>query len=587
MAASVETVSRWIPAASLAELERKGRLTAKVADQVVVMFYTDGEVFAVDNRCPHMGFPLDRGSVKDCILTCHWHHARFDLNTGGTFDQWADDVRAFPTRIEAGQVLVDVSTPRDRRNHHLDRLRDGLERNIPLVIAKAILPLASEPHDTVEAFRVALEFGARHRVAGWGSGLTTLTCLANLSKHLEAADRPRALWHGISEVASDCDGQPPRFPMRPLPGGSVDGAQLKRWFRQFIEVRDSEGAERCIASAVRNGGDRAAIADMLFAAATDHRYLTIGHALDFTNKALEALDVAGWDLAEPVLTSLAPVLSSGDRMEERNSWRSPIDLVQILERAFEGCPPRSKLRGKFRRYQAADSANLIPILFGDDPEAIAATLLTSIREGTRPVDLAAVVVYAAALRIAQFPTSNEFGDWDTAHHSFTFANAVHRGLVRVESPELVRGIFDAAMSVYLNRFLNVPAAKPPEIVSNGDRPSDVLRELPLLFDRQQQVNQAASTVAKYCRRQRRSRAVAGGAGPDAAARGSRFPQHPEHGGGFPLRDFLERFICRESFHDRDDALSRCARSNRAGARPDLSHRRAALSRRARVQRGMT
>jgi hypothetical protein len=26
-----------------------------------------------------MGFPLDRGSVDDGILTCHWHHARFEL----------------------------------------------------------------------------------------------------------------------------------------------------------------------------------------------------------------------------------------------------------------------------------------------------------------------------------------------------------------------------------------------------------------------------------------------------------------------------------------------------------------------------
>src|SRR4029079_15904916 len=33
-------------------------------------------IHAVDNRCPHMGFPLDRGSVCDGILTCHWHHAR-------------------------------------------------------------------------------------------------------------------------------------------------------------------------------------------------------------------------------------------------------------------------------------------------------------------------------------------------------------------------------------------------------------------------------------------------------------------------------------------------------------------------------
>jgi len=39
-----------------------------------------------------MGFPLDRGSVEDGILTCHWHHARFDFASGCTFDLWADDV---------------------------------------------------------------------------------------------------------------------------------------------------------------------------------------------------------------------------------------------------------------------------------------------------------------------------------------------------------------------------------------------------------------------------------------------------------------------------------------------------------------
>ena len=65
--------------------------------------------------------------------------------------------------------------------------------------------------------------------------------------------------------------------------------------------------------------------------------------------------------------------------------------------------------------------------------------------------------FAAAIRIARFPTSNEFGDWDTALHTFTFANAVEQGLRRSPSPELLRGVFDAAMSVHLDRFLNVPA----------------------------------------------------------------------------------------------------------------------------------
>ena len=182
-------------------------------------------------------------------------------------------------------------------------------------------------------------------------------------------------------------------------------------------------------------------------------------------------------------------------MEERNSWRSPIDLVQILERVFEDLPSALDIGSKLSPIQPR-RAHLIPILLGDDPAAIANALLASIREGTRPADLAAVVVYAGALRLAHFPTSNEFGDWDTAHHSFTFANAVHRGLLRVNSPELVRGVFDAAMSIYLNRFLNVPAAKIPEIRSNGHR-GDLLSELPTLFDKQQQVNQAAATVAKY------------------------------------------------------------------------------------------
>jgi hypothetical protein len=34
------------------------------------------------------------------------------------------------------------------------------------------------------------------------------------------------------------------------------------------------------------------------------------------------------------------------------------------------------------------------------------------------------------VRIARFHTINEFGDWDTALHSFTFANTVHQGLRR-------------------------------------------------------------------------------------------------------------------------------------------------------------
>ncbi len=486
----------FVRAASLAAVPVGASMTVNLDAHVIAVFHTPEGIFAVDNRCPHMGFPLDRGTVKDCILTCHWHHARFDLHSGGAFDPWADDVRAFPVKVESGDIWIDLAPRGDLRRHRVERLRDGIERNLPLVIGKSVIAMLDEGGDAREPFRIGLEFGTHYRRDGWGAGLTTLTCMMNLLPRLRAEDRARAMFHGLCSVANDSDGHPPRFEMRPLPGGGATIAEIKRWFQRFVEVRDTEGAERCIVSAVRTGGSPREVADMMFAAATDHRYLDGGHTLDFTNKAFEALDHAGWDLAEPALASLARGYATGSRMEEANAWRNPVDLVAILETAFEAIPAALNLgRGHASSWSGRDA--LVETILGDDPQAIVDAMLAALREACPPADLAGAVAYAASLRVARFPTSNEFGDWDTAHHSFTFANAVHQSVRRVESEELVRGIFDAAMTVYLDRFLNVPAAKLPELNGNGKPAGDRLAELPALLDRQQQVNQAGALVASY------------------------------------------------------------------------------------------
>src|SRR5262245_1777488 len=480
MATATSTLQR---AAALDDVRRLGSLVAHVNGHTLALFADGDDVRAVDNRCPHMGFPLHRGTLHDGILTCHWHHARFDVATGGTFDQWADDLRVFPVELRDGEVWVDLSALGDPLAYRRARLEDGLERNLPLVIAKSVIGLVDGGADPVEPFRIGLEFGARYRAGGFGQGLTMHTCFANLLPSLDAEDRAHALHHGLSAVAMDSAGMAPRFAVRPLPGGETDVAVLTRWFRQFVEVRDSEGAERCIVSAVRAGADDRQLADMLFAAATDHRYIRTGHVLDFTNKALESLDVVGWKrgLAELVLASLATEYAMADRMEESNAWRHPVDVVAILERAFADLPTAGNGEA------TVDEA----VLLGDDPQAIADALVDALRGGASAESVAAAVARAAAVRIARFHTSNEFGDADRALHTFTFANAVHQGLRRSPSPELLRGVFDAAMSIYLDRFLNVPAARIPEPDGEGADPDDLL---PLL-DKQQQVNEAGELVA--------------------------------------------------------------------------------------------
>jgi nitrite reductase/ring-hydroxylating ferredoxin subunit len=499
---------QYVRAAALSDIRAAGCVVVQLGGHAVALFAHGDRIYALDNRCPHMGFPLHRGTVRDGILTCHWHHARFDLASGGTFDPWADDARTFPVEVRDDEVWVDAGAATAGREYARRRLREGLERNIPLVLAKTAITLAGPGDDPVAPFAIGLGFGARCRREGWGQGLTIHACMMNLMPALDPEDRPLALYHGLCAVAANSDGAAPRFPLGPLPGVVSDVASLRRWLRQFIEVRDAEGAERALISAVEAGASPRELADMLFAAATDHRYLEGGHVLDFINKACEALDAAGWARAGEVLPSLIPALAAADRMEESNQWRHPVDLVEILETAFEEVPAAHE-EGRARRDAdggpdpagAAIGADLIAVLLGEDAGAIAGALLDALRAGTSPQRLAAAVAYAAALRIAQFPTSNEFGDWDTALHTFTFANAVHQGLRRAPSVELLRGVFDAAMSVYLDRFLNVPPVRlpPPDELPDpqGADGDGALADLAVLLDRQQQVNEAGRLVAGY------------------------------------------------------------------------------------------
>src|ERR1700747_827859 len=119
--------SDFVRAGTLEELRLKGRLVVHGRHRPVLLVHEGGQVFALDNRCPHMGFPLERGSVEDGILTCHWHHARFELQSGCTFDLWADDVPTYLAEVRDGEVWVKTALAHaDLAAHWRQRLASGL-----------------------------------------------------------------------------------------------------------------------------------------------------------------------------------------------------------------------------------------------------------------------------------------------------------------------------------------------------------------------------------------------------------------------------------------------------------------------------
>ena len=74
-------------------------------NHLAVFRYEDG-YYACDNRCPHMGYPMHKGTLRDGVITCAWHRWEFDLVTGGCYRGACDDLRTYPVRVADGRIQV-------------------------------------------------------------------------------------------------------------------------------------------------------------------------------------------------------------------------------------------------------------------------------------------------------------------------------------------------------------------------------------------------------------------------------------------------------------------------------------------------
>ncbi len=495
--APTATATEMVRVASLDELKAKQVIVAHPGDRPVAVWYHDGEVSAVDNRCPHLGFPLHKGTVTDGILTCHWHHARFDLCSGCTFDLWADDVPAYRAQVRDGDVYVSAQPQQDDQSaYYMRRLTDGMQQNISLIQAKSLIALMRSGVSHGEIVKHVALFGVDNRDS-WGPGLTILTAMANLVPHLSDETAYLALYQGTRMTAGDCAGQAPRRKRHALDTKQLDEATLQRWMSYWTLVRHRDGAERTLLTAIDNDNN---VNHLLLSAATDRPYANAGHVLDFVNKAFQLLDLIGHEHAPRILPSLVAQLVSARGGEESNAWRHPMDLIPHLSEVAAELPDLLK-QGEGKSWQS--EIELADAILVDDPLAVIASLREAIIAGAKPLQLSKALAYAAALRVARFGVSNEFGDWDTALHTFTHCNALHQSLKRCDSPDVVRGIFHGAISVYLDRFLNIPAAKLPGERGNlDDLPTDGKQIIETLFeqlDERSDIDHVAKLIARYLR----------------------------------------------------------------------------------------
>jgi hypothetical protein len=204
-------------------------------------------------------------------------------------------------------------------------------------------------------------------------------------------------------------------------------------------------------------------------------------------------------VASILLPTLVGQTASADRAEEALEWRPPIDLAALADDAGARLPAilRSGAEARDRGATVDDTrlSDLAWQLLGDEPESIVGELLDLLADGATLEQAARAVAFAAALRITRFHTQNDHGDWNQVHHAFTTANALHQAAVRRPTPELARGVVHSALRVYLDRFLNIPAARLPRVERVETNPG--LSSLSDCWDRQGAVDEAGSIAYRF------------------------------------------------------------------------------------------
>lgn len=93
-----------ISVATSSQVKEDELLPVKVENQKAIVTRVDGKLYAVENKCPHLGMPLAKGKVCNHAVTCRWHGATFDLTTGENV-KWVDSFVGIPLPEWSHQVL--------------------------------------------------------------------------------------------------------------------------------------------------------------------------------------------------------------------------------------------------------------------------------------------------------------------------------------------------------------------------------------------------------------------------------------------------------------------------------------------------
>jgi len=455
----------FIKVASLADIPLGGTKAFKLDEKrSVALFNVDGRIYATNNQCPHMGYPLTRGTVRHGVVTCDWHGRSFDLEGGGCFMTGCDDLETFPVELRNGEVWIGLAHREyTRKDKHLRLLWEGLLRSDEWTIAKAIGLLQAGGVPDTEIAQVCLRHLGRHVTTEGGPEaghkVSTLINGIKVARKYGGEENLIALAGAARATAGEA-GQ--RQPIKPLPP-PVTWEKIEGLCRVFSRDRMEPGIERCLLTARQNEENNDRVLKLLYECVVEDHFLGFPDNLTSMAYLSQIVSEFGWERSQELVCNLGSKLAGRRRSEPQLFLRVAIDTMKSLAPLI---PVIEDVRTKPADSHGHDGNALAGALVGTDVkkafEAVGAVLKAGL-PFERVID---TFVLLAADRMARTPVNVNSG-WPELTTELNLSVSLRTAYKHGGATVCAKALFHTAYQFFQDRWLNIPVRSLREALEPG------------------------------------------------------------------------------------------------------------------------
>ena len=432
--------------------------------RTVAVFFWNGQYFATDNQCPHMGFPLIRGTIKNGVLTCDWHGRAFDLTSGGCFHSQCDDLQVFPVEIRNGSVWVQYEVERPARSQaHLRLLWEGLLGDDRWTMSKALALLLKNEVSETEIVDLILRHMGRHIASAHGpEGGEDVARLINgikVGQRYDGEDKLVAITTAARSAAGEAQERSEILPMPP----PYDWNQIANWVKEFSRDRQGHRIERCLFTA-HNHGDTDKIIPLLFECCVQSYFLGFSNNLISLAYLAELAGLFGWENSSELIFFLGAHLVGQGRSEPERFRRDAVMHMNEIMDAIEASNDASGTG-------SLDEDALVDALTGVNIVNSIDVVLRELSSGVALDRMITSFVLLAADRMARTPTAVDAG-WENLTTELNLASSLRNAQRHADDLVARKGLFHAAYQIFLGRWINMDSRSLSEPLPQCPAPAE-------------------------------------------------------------------------------------------------------------------